>query len=319
MILLIFVLWAAMAITFPVGKLALEFCASPVQLIGLRMSLAGILILGYIALKRILTKKTLLPAKIPFSDLLIFIKVAIFHVYLAFVCEFWALEFLDSIKVNLLFSLTPLISAVLAFLLIGQRLEQKKWVGLILGGGGMLAIMATQNFGELGWKRFFIFSLPELVLMIGIISACYAWFLIRKLTSRGYSLLTINGIAFLLGGLACLIQFWLTKTGAQTFLPNAGGLKLFGLIGILILASNIVGYGLYGKLLHSYSNTFLSLTGFLCPIFGAIYSQIFSGLFPHYFCPEPITGLYIFGFVLILFGLLTFYSQEILSDRSGFL
>lgn len=319
MFLMIFALWAAMAISFPIGKLALEFCSSPVQLIGLRMSLAGLLILGYIGLKRLLTKNPLFGQGILLSDSVIFIKVAIFHVYLAFVCEFWALGFLDSIKVNLLFSLTPLISAVLGFFIIGQRLEMKKWVGLILGGGGMLAIMATQNSGEICWTKFFIFSLPELVLMVGIISACYAWFQIRQLTNRGYSLLTINGTAFLLGGLACLVQFWLAIPHHGGIFPKEGGFKLFGLIGILILASNIIGYGLYGKLLRKCSNTFLSFTGFLCPIFGAIYSHFFSVFFPKSFCPEPITKLYCFGFLLILFGLFTFYSQEILDQKSNFL
>ncbi len=319
MVFAIFVLWALMALSFPIGKLALEFCSSPIQLIGLRMSLAGGIILGYLILTRVFSGQPIIQGRITLSDAWLFIKVSIFHVYLAFVCEFWALQFLDSIKVNLLFSLTPLISAALAFILIGQKLSAKKWIGLLCGFFGMILIMATRNLGEICWKNFFVFSLPELVLMIGIVSACYAWFQIKTLVSRNYSLLSINGAAFLMGGILCLTQYFFRAYPAIKLLPESGKFELFSLIGILILASNIIGYSLYGKLLSKYSNTFLSFTGFLCPIFGAIYSKLFSYFLPQYFSSEPLTMLYFIGFFMILSGLIIFYGQELMEKSSNFL
>lgn len=316
MLILIFALWAAMALSFPVGKLALSFSDSPLQLIGLRMSLAGILILAFVAAKKIIKKEPFWP-NLSATDVRNFLAVALFHVYLAFVPEFWALQFLDSLKVNLLFSLTPFINALLAFLILNHALSGKKWMGLLVGAAGMLTILATQNPLEAGFGKLFIFSLPELVLLVGITSASYAWFFIRKLTHRGYSLLTINGFGFLMGGFACLVQYLWTNPGAS-IVPKTGVAPLLGLVGVLIFASNVVGYGLYGRLLHTYSNTFLSFTGFLCPIFGAMYSKLFAIVFPTLFWPEPITVLYLCGFSLILFGLTVFYGQEISGEKSGF-
>lgn len=316
MLILIPVLWAAMALSFPIGKIALGFADSPLQLIGLRMSVAGGLILAFLAIKNLIQGR--LPnLKLSLSDLATFAAVALFHVYLAFVPEFWALQFLDSLKVNLLFSLTPFISAFLAFLILNHTISGKKWLGLLVGLFGMFAILTTQNRMEVGWAKFFIVSFPELVLLVGIFSACYAWFFIRKLMHRGYSLLFINGSAFLAGGLACLAQHFLTNPSAS-LLPAAGKLPMLGLVGALVLVSNVIGYSLYGRLLHSYSNTFLSFTGFLCPIFGALYSKAFSVLLPSHFSPEPVSLLYLCGFALILTGLTIFYSQEISGQKAGF-
>jgi drug/metabolite transporter (DMT)-like permease len=313
----ILALWATMALSFPLGKMALQWADSPLQLIGLRMTLAGGLILAYLALKKCWRRQVVF-TRPRATDLLTFAKVTLFHVYLAFVPEFWALQFLDSLKVNLLFSLTPFVSALLGFFLLGKQLNSKKWLGLAFGSAGMLFILATQNSAEVNFAKILIFSMPEFVLLLGIISACYAWFEIRKLMHQGYNFLTINGFAFLLGGLLCLGQHRVSFGQSATLLPATGALQLFGWIASLILCSNLVGYYLYSRLLHHHSNTFLSFTGFLCPMFGAFYSKLFVRFFPSNFFAEPISLFYLVGFAIIVLGLGIFYAQELIDQSASF-
>lgn len=306
----ILVLWAMAALTFPLGKMALMVADSPAQLIGLRMLLAGFGMLLWLGLQTWWRGQKFITWQPGFRDALRFGKVALLHVYLAFVPEFWALQFLDSLKVNLLFSLTPFLSALLGFVLLGHRLSARKWTGLGVGAVGMLCLVVSQDPTEQSFAHFWIFSLPELVLLLGIASAAYAWFEIKKLLHRGYSLLTINAVAFLLGGAMCLGQHFLLGGACATLLPATGRMELFAWISGLILCSNVIFYQLYGRLLHQYSNTFLSFTGFLCPIFGAGFSKLFALAWPAHFCPEPISIFYLAGFACVALGLGIFYRQE---------
>lgn len=311
-------LWAIMALSFPLAKMALVYADAPLQLIGLRMTLAGCIILVFLLVRQFYQKGSFFFTSPSAYDLIIFLKVAIFHVYLAFVPEFWALQFLDSLKANLLFSLTPFVSALLSFALLAKRLQKMQFFSLLLGSVGMLLIMLTQNLAEANLKALLFFSMPELALMLGVVSACYAWFEIRKLMLQGYDLLLINGIAFLLGGLFCLAQHSFFGGSAARLLPATAAPELLLWICGLILCSNILGYHLYGKLLHRYSSTFLSFTGFLCPIFGAVYAKFFAQIFPQQFCAEPISGFYVAGFLIILLALGIFYAQEIKEQSSAF-
>ena len=77
---MIVLLYALLASTFVFAKFALDF-ASPVFLIGFRMTLAGSLLLGYL----LLFKRESL--KIKKEDLFIFLRVSFFHIYLAFLAE----------------------------------------------------------------------------------------------------------------------------------------------------------------------------------------------------------------------------------------
>jgi drug/metabolite transporter (DMT)-like permease len=280
--------------------------------------MAGILLLGWSAYRNKTSHHRGVFRWPTRNESFLMFQVALFHVYLAFVPEFWALQFLDSIKVNLLFSLTPFLSAFLSFALLHKKLSFKKWLGLGCGMLGMLCIMFTQNLGEIGFSYFCGISLPEIVLLLGIISACYAWFVIRRLMHCGYQLLTINGIAFLGGGIACLMQyFW--QYGLQArLLPISDASQFLALIGLLILTSNIIGYYLYGTLLKKHSNTFVSFSGFLCPIFGMFYAKLFAMLWPQYFTNEIISSWYLCGFFAIFVGLIIFYGQEVMEENASF-
>ncbi len=287
----IIAIYALLATTFVIAKLALAY-AHPFFLIGVRMSLAGLILAATLALtsrKKLWIKR---------EDLGSFFKIAFFHVYLAFSCEFWALQSLSSAKTNLIYTSTPFIAAILSYFILGERLSWKKGLGLALGLLGLMPVtFSKDDFITSGWIHE---MLPESILMIAVISASYAWFEIKKMMNKGYSLVWINGFAMLIGGLGSLITS-LVFFGSESFHVKEP-LEFLKYIALMIVVSNLIFYNAYAWLMKKYSITFLTFAGFLSPVFGAIYGHTLLG--------EQIGWEYLCSLALITLALYIFYQEE---------
>lgn len=291
---LIVLLYAILASTFVFAKNALDY-AEPIFLIGFRMTFSGTILLSYLLL---FNRKKFKIAK---GDLFLFSKVAFFHVYLAFICEFWSLQYLSSSKTNLIYSLTPFIAAALSFFLLKELLSNMKIFGLLLGMVGIIPIMILQTSTFETETEFLSISLPDIVLLVAVVSASYAWFDIKKLMARGYSLALINGFAMFAGGLGAFITYFSTegfdKPAIKDFWP------FFQYVMLLIIFSNVIFYNMYGFLLKKYSITFLTFAGFLSPFFGTFFGWFFRG--------EEITWHYWVSLSAITCALFIFYREEL--------
>ncbi len=283
-----------LASTFTIAKATL-FYAKPFFIIGFRMTLAGILLLGF---KYFTDKRSL---KIYKSDWWLFLKTSLFHIYLAFILEFWALQYLTSSKTNLIYSTTPFIAAVLAYFIFAEKLSKQKSVGMLIGLFGLIPIFLTQTDPRESAMQLFSFSVPELVLLGAVFSATYAWFVIKKLLIKGYSLVVINGVAMLIGGIFALFTSFIFE-GIKTSPVFDLWPFLFWVL-LLILVANIISYNLYTWLIKHYSITFVTFAGFLCPVFGGFLGWFFLG--------EHITWHYYFALACVTVGLYVFYKDEI--------
>lgn len=291
---LVVLLYAVLASTFTIAKIALEY-AKPFFLIGFRMITAGTLMLSFIYFFQ---KHKF---KIKNNDWILFIKVSLFHIYLAFIPEFWALQYLSSSKTNLIYSATPFIAALLAYIILREKLSLKKTVGMLIGIAGLIPVFLTQtDIREAGMELFSI-SLPEIVLLGAVASAAYAWFVVKKLLDKGYSLLMINGIAMFFGGIGALLTSFIVE-GTSTS-PVFDFWPFLGWTSLLILVANIVVYNFYGFMLKKYSVTFVTSAGFLCPVFGGFYG--------YFFLSENITWHYFVSLAFIFLGLYIFYKDEL--------
>ncbi len=290
--LLVIVLYAALASTFILAKNALAY-ASPCFLIGFRMILAGSILLTYQGLRdrsRLVFKR---------ADAWLFFKTALFHIYLSFVLEFWALRHLSALKTTVIYTATPFIAAILSYVLIKERLSWQKVVGIVIGLGGLLpVILASTAKSEvaMAWGGV---TLPEIVLFGAVVSGAYAWFLVKELMQRGYALTLINGIAMLIGGVMSMLTALLVEDmhhAVTAWVPFLGVLAL-------LLPISLIVYNLYGYLLRSYSITFLSFAGFLSPSFGMMYAWLLGG--------QVLTWHYPVSLCLVTTGLYIFYRQEL--------
>ncbi len=310
--LLIVILYLLFAVTFTLAKAAVTFLP-PFLCIGLRMVVAGVLLLGahmYSSGRLTINKKS--------WPLLL--QTIIFHIYIAYTAEFWALQYVASAKTALIYNLSPFITALIAALLGYEVLTKRKMIGLGFGFAALVPwLLSSTRVEEIAGSVSFV-SVPELVLLGAVASACYGWILVSRLMREyHYTPLMINGIAMLGGGLLALVGSFYLEGKPHIVIPTVLGsweLRLVNLIGTphafyllsagyliaLIIVANIICYNLYAYLLKRYSATFLSFAGFLCPLFAAMLGRIFFG--------EQLSSYFIITMFLAMCGLYYFYQDE---------
>lgn len=288
----VIILYALLALTFPLSQFALYY-TSPLFLIAFRMLLAGAVLLSY----HVFSRKSFFIAR---KDIWLFVKAAFFYIYLSFIPEFWALQYVSSLKTTIMYSLTPFITAFLEYTLLKKRLNHAKFMGMFIGTVGLIPLLMLPNTHCLPFGKCAYPLLPEVALLVAITAGAYAWFLVKDLAQRGYSLVLINGITMSLGGFMSLLTHWVTGPLAYFPVTHIGPFLIYTIA--LILISNVIVYNLYGHLLKSYSITFLAFAGFLSPLFGTFYAWLFFH--------EHISWQYFISFIFVFVGLAIFYQGE---------
>lgn len=296
----IVILYALLASTFTFGKIALLY-ATPYFLIAFRMLVAACLLLGY---SRYAQGSF---SAIKKADWSLFLYTALMYIYIPFLLEFWALQYVSSIKTNIIFSAAPFVSAICAYFLEKHRLTRLQIGALCMGFAGLLPVLINSSGDFKQIHTFFLISIPEAALIISMLSGSYAWFLIKKLNRHHYSLMIINGVTMGIGGLlmaatSMLIDVLIPWFYVQQIRPVTNiHLFLFWAL-VLVIIANIIFYPLYGWLLKRYSVTFLSFCGFLSPIFGAFLGWFFIG--------EQVTWNHLISLLCIIVALFLFYKEE---------
>lgn len=289
--------YAILASTFTIAKVAVQH-ADPLFIIGVRMTLsAPIMFLVH----RLQKNNGMAIAK---ADLPLFLKVSLFHIFIPFVGEFWALQYVSSAKAAITYALTPFIAAILSYFLLRRSISSKQTIGLIIGIMGLFPILISSDdmtsSGQLGF-----ISMPEIILLLCVTSASYAWFLVTKLMEKGYGISFINGIAMLGGGILSLIVWYFI---AKDETPLRGEVAPFVFwTSLLILVANVIAYNFYGWLLKHISITMMSAIGFLCPIFATFYG--------FFFLNEPITLWHFVALLMVASGIWLFYREEVYKLR----
>jgi drug/metabolite transporter (DMT)-like permease len=288
----ILALYAIVAVTFTIGKMLLAFLP-PIFLIGIRMSIAGsiILVAQYFLDRAILISK---------KDIPFFIMLSVIHIFIPYVTEFIALENITPACTALMYNLTPFFTALFSYLLFGQYMTPKKWLGFFISLIGVWCMMPSSSFicySDLNGSFF--------LLLISVISCSLGWILFKKLLVRGYSALQVNGIAMIMGGaqaFACAQYF--ERAPIAYWYQNV---YFWILLLTIILFANFIFYNLYGYFLHKYSATLLSFVGFLTPLFTAFYDYLFLGIMVSY--------EFYMAMIIVSYGIYMFYQEEL---RQGY-
>lgn len=299
---LVILLYALFASVFTVAKTALEY-SEPLFLIGSRMLVAGVLLLGY---QFIFQRDAFVIHK---KDLFRLSLLAIFAIYLTNIFEFWGLKYLTSFKTCFIYSLSPFISALLSYLVLKETMTSKKWVGLSMGFLGFIPILVshTQSESELG--QLWIFSWAELSVVIAAICSVYGWILLKQVvTENNYPPVMANGFAMMLGGGIALFHSYAVENWDP--IPVTEYLPFIYCALILIVVSNILCYNLYGYLLKRFSATFVSFAGFTTPLFTAVFGWAFLG--------ETVTWPFYVSFMIVFMGLLLFYQDELVQEFQSY-
>lgn len=292
---LVFVLYALFASVFTICKTALEF-TEPFFLIGSRMTVAGILMLAY----EYYTKPERFSLRK--QDFFRVTKLALFNIYLTNACEFWGLKNLTSFKTCFIYSLSPFLSALFSYILLKEKITQKKWIGLAVGFSGFIPILLTQSSTEELSGQFFFLSWAEISVMCAATCSVYGWILLRQLVNESrMTPMMANGFSMFMGGVLALIHSRATENWNP--IPVYSFLPFLECALLLLVISNFAAYNLYGHLLKKYTATFMSFAGLTTPIFTALFGWIFLG--------EIVTYEFYFSLCVVFAGLLLFHQEEL--------
>ncbi|MBI5272781.1 MAG: DMT family transporter [Chlamydiia bacterium] len=303
-ILLILFMYAVWSSVFSLGKMALEV-SPPLFLTAARMLLAGVLLLGFLALRN-------RPAlSLSLKQLSLICLLALFGMYLTNACEFWSLQHLTVAKTCFIYSLCPFFSAFFSYLHFGERMTPRKWAGLFIGFGGIIPVLAQQKGSEELISTIPFLSWPELAMIGAAICTVYGWILMRvilKEKNHSTSPLTVNGTAMLIGGLMALGHSLLAEPWHPIPVAAASlGSFTQGIL-LMTLISNILCYNLYGFLLKRFTATFISFMGLLSPIFASLSSWALLG--------ETLSPVIFLSTAVVSIGAWLVHSEEL---RQGYI
>lgn len=260
--------------------------------------MAGFLLLG-ISLYR---KKPILATLQKGHGLFEIIVLAVANIYLTNVLELWGLQYLTSFKTCFLYSLSPFLSALIAYLTWGEKLRGNKLLGLAIGFVGFFPMLLTSTSVERAVGELWVFSWPEIALLGAVLFSVWGWIILKELVhTHKTDPLVANGWSMLLGGFFALIHSYLFETWNPIPVTNISAFMQCTLL--LILVSNVLAYNLYGYLLKRFSATFMSFAGLSTPLFTALFGWIFL--------KEEVTGIFFLSLFVVFIGLLLFYREEL--------
>ena len=284
----VIILYALFALTFSAGKKALLY-GSPLALaLGRTMITAAVLLPLYFirqpAARQLRARQ--------FLVLLLYSLISL----TSFIGANWALLHVTSIKVALFYAMTPLVTALISYLLHNETLNHYKIAGILIGMIGIVTI--TVSSADQTNFVLQLPGLPELALAIAVTAYATGWFIVRPLvTKNGYEPIYINGLASLISATICLALMFLT----DDVFPTTAAFWLW--TSLQAIFSSVICYSLYMYLLNYYSTNFLAFACFLEPIFAAFYGWILLG--------ETPLAMFWVATLFVTTGLYLFYKGEL--------
>ena len=231
-LLLAIMVYAMWSTVFPLMKMTLGH-APPFFLTGSRMAIAGVLILGYLLIR----KRASL--KISGKQLLSISILGLLSVYLSNVFECLGLQHLTAAKTCFIYSLGPFFSALFSYLHFGEVMNRRKWIGMLIGFAGIVPVLYLQKGGDELLTSIPLLSWPELSVMGASLCAVYGWVILRKLV-KDIPPTMANGGSMLIGGLFALLHSTFVETWNPIPVAQADWGSFAQLLFIMIFISNLL-------------------------------------------------------------------------------
>lgn len=297
---LIILLFAMFSSIFTLQKVGLAY-GEPFFLIGSRLLFAGILLLGYLFIYK--RKNFALGRK----NFLVLCFYGLIAFYVTNIAEIWGINNMNSSKACLIYSLSPFLTALLAYFILREILSAKKWLGLLIGFFGLIPIIYSQTAIEKSAGTFGLFSYAELAVLIAATASVYGWILLKKIIDQTKCTpILANGIGMTLAGIFALTHSYVVGENWDP-IPVNNYPQFIGNITVICLMSNIICYNLYGHLLKRYTATFMSFSGLVSPLF--------ASTFGWFFLNETITWCFFSSITFFAIGLFVFHQEELIIGK----
>lgn len=291
----VFLMYALFGSIFSVGKIGLE-ASQPYFLTGMRMLLAGGLILAYLYAK---DRNSL---SLPQKYWTTLFWAAVFNVFITNAFEFWGLQYMSAGKTCLIYSLSPFAAAFIGYFTGTERLSPRKWLGLCVGIVAFLPMMLAPWFQQEPGKDQALELLAEGALLISAFTCVIGWILVKKLTvEENISHPLVNGYSFVAAGILCM----LTSVACESWdpVPITQGMDFLWTLCYIVVVHNLICYSIYAASLRRFSVTFMAFAGLSNPIF--------AGLFGWSFLGEDIGFSFVIAMLGVAVGLYLYYIEEV--------
>ena len=249
-------LWSS---AFSAAKIALADCP-PLLLLTARFLLAGLVVLGAAAVSgtnwRALSRR----------DLLALAGLGIANNALYLGLNYIGMRSISSGLSALIVSTNPVLTALLAAAVLGERMTWRKAAGLLLGVGGVAFIVENRIAGGIDSPVGIMFTIAALLSMVG------GTILFKRLAPNG-GLWIGNGVQNLAGGLV-LVPFAFTLESVGEVVPSWSLVIALAYSALLV---SVVGYLLWFHLLTTSGATAASAYHFMMPPLGMLFGWLLLG------------------------------------------
>ncbi len=256
-IVLVMFLWA---ICFPLITAGFAY-APPLTFAALRAILAGAALIGLgLAMRR--------PWPRGGRVWITLVFVGLGATSVAYLGMFLAAEFILPGIATVLANTQPLLAAILAGLVLNERLGRIGWIGMALGFGGIILIVLPQIF-DVQTENF---GLGLSYILLAAAGITISNVLIRSIAGRADPIMAM-GVQFLIGGVPLLAGAYAFENPASVdwsanFLLILIALSLFG---------SSLAYWLWGAILATTELNRANAFSFLVPVFGLTMGATFFG------------------------------------------
>lgn len=218
---------------------------------------------------------------------------AAFGIYVAMTLVYWGARFIPSGLISVLFGLTPLLTAVLAFFVLDERhLNIHKLVGIVLGILGLGTIFHDSLVQP---NQFHGILLVLVAVIVQVISA-----IMVKRINAGLPSISLTSGALLHALPAYVLTWWLVDGQLPVTIPQH---SLYSILYLGVFGS-VIGFILYFYILKNMQATHVALLTLVTPVIA-----LFLG---YQFNHEGITLWIAGGTSLILLGMSLFqWGQKI--------
>lgn len=235
---------ALMGSSFAVGKIGLGY-VSPLLLVGIRFTIAGILMALFVWNKP-------LPKK--FLDWVRIFTIGLFQTAGVMGCIFISLRTISAGESSILTFSNPLLVVILSTIFLGIRYQIFHWIGVVVGFAGVFITLGFHLNLEIG-------------ILLGL-GASVSWsigtLLIKKWGVR-FNIWVLTAYQMLFGGILLLLMSFILETPAISITPTS----VFIILWLAIMAS-IVQFAIWFYLINTGDPGKTSAFLFLAPFFGVL-------------------------------------------------
>jgi drug/metabolite transporter (DMT)-like permease len=224
-----------------------------------RFLLAGAIILGATAILRMQWRLTL-------RDVALFALLGVINNALYLGLNYVGMRSISAGLSALIVSANPVLTAVLAAVVLGEGITWRKAAGLLLGVGGVAFIVEGRITGGID-------SPAGIALTVAALLSLAAGTILFKLLAPNGALWIGNGIQNLAGGLA-LVPFAFGLESVGEIVPSG---RLFLALSYLAVVVSVLAFLLWFQLLTERGATAASAYHFLMPPLGVLFGWLLLG------------------------------------------